>query len=89
MTEELSSGYSSQPEGLEKGPAVNNERAPHSYPGSLQDNVDESHEVADTVQKDIETDIGAWSCVLASLLFLIPSFGKFHCTIKATFHSRK
>ncbi|KAJ3548855.1 hypothetical protein NM208_g812 [Fusarium decemcellulare] len=59
----------------EKGPNVDVERAPSSYPSSTHDAGQESDDSVDSVGKDIESDLGAWACVLGSLLFLIPSFG--------------
>ncbi|KAF4463212.1 monocarboxylate transporter 2 [Fusarium albosuccineum] len=59
----------------EKSPNVDVESAPSSYPSSTHDAGQESDDSVDSVGKDIESDLGAWACVLGSLLFLIPSFG--------------
>lgn len=60
----------------EKGPVVDVESAPSSSPPSIPDDAgQDSDDSLDSLGKDIEGDLGAWACVLGSLLFLIPSFG--------------
>ncbi|KAM5346245.1 hypothetical protein ACJ41O_009250 [Fusarium nematophilum] len=59
----------------EKCPEIDVESAPNSYPPSLRDAGQESDGSTDPKGRDVETDLGAWTCVLGSLLFLIPSFG--------------
>ncbi|KAJ4316006.1 hypothetical protein N0V84_008070 [Fusarium piperis] len=59
----------------EKGPVVDVESAPSSSPPSIPDAGQDSDDSLDSLGKDIEGDLGAWACVLGSLLFLIPSFG--------------
>ncbi|KAF4961789.1 hypothetical protein FSARC_10085 [Fusarium sarcochroum] len=60
---------------FEKTPDVDVEGAPSSAPPSLPDEAQDSDSSSDTIFKDNESDLGAWSCVVGSLLFLIPSFG--------------
>ncbi|KAM0550691.1 hypothetical protein ACHAPJ_008755 [Fusarium lateritium] len=60
---------------FEKTPDVDVESAPSSVPPSLPDDAQDSDSSLDTPEKDNESDLGAWSCVVGSLLFLIPSFG--------------
>ncbi|KAJ4251046.1 hypothetical protein NW762_011696 [Fusarium torreyae] len=60
---------------FEKTPDVDVESAPSSVPPSLPDDAQDSDSSSDTIEKDNESDLGAWSCVMGSLLFLIPSFG--------------
>ncbi|KAM0468753.1 hypothetical protein ACHAP7_010537 [Fusarium lateritium] len=58
----------------EKTPDVDVESA-HSTISSTPDAGHESDDSLESIVKDKESDFGAWSCVLGSLLFLIPSFG--------------
>ncbi|KAM0331950.1 hypothetical protein ACHAPQ_005854 [Fusarium lateritium] len=57
-----------------KTPDVDVESA-HSTISSTPDAGHESDDSLESIVKDKESDFGAWSCVLGSLLFLIPSFG--------------
>lgn len=61
----------------EKGPVVDVESAPSSAAPSIPDAGQDSDDSLDSLGKDIEGDLAAWACVLGSLLFLVPSFGKY------------
>ncbi|KAH7153582.1 major facilitator superfamily domain-containing protein [Dactylonectria macrodidyma] len=41
----------------------------------VSEDVQDTESASTTTSRDIESDTGAWLCVLGSLLFLIPSFG--------------
>ncbi|KAF4995266.1 hypothetical protein FGRMN_5231 [Fusarium graminum] len=56
-------------------PDAHIESAPSILPPATPDAGHESDSSLESVIKDHESDFGAWSCVLGSLLFLIPSFG--------------
>ncbi|KAH7235518.1 major facilitator superfamily domain-containing protein [Fusarium tricinctum] len=58
----------------EKTPAVDVESAPSTL-SSTPDAGHDSDDSLESIIKDKESGFGAWSCVLGSLLFLIPSFG--------------
>ncbi|KAF5676177.1 riboflavin transporter MCH5 [Fusarium heterosporum] len=60
---------------FEKTPNVDVESGPNNLPPAISDAGHESDGSLESVIKDHESDFGAWSCVLGSLLFLIPSFG--------------
>jgi hypothetical protein len=61
----------------EKTPDVDVESAHSTISPSTPDAGQDSDDSMDSIIKDKESDFGAWSCVLGSLLFLIPSFGTF------------
>jgi hypothetical protein len=61
----------------EKTPDVDVESAPSTKSSSTPDAGQDSDDSLESIIKDKESDFGAWSCVLGSLLFLIPSFGTF------------
>lgn len=60
----------------DKVPTVDLESATPSAPPSEPDNSHSDSEKELEKKKDIESDIGAWLCVLAAMFFLISSYGK-------------
>jgi hypothetical protein len=54
------------------------ESAPTSAPPSQIDHSGGSDSEKEPEKRDIESDIGAWLCVLGSLLFLVSSYGKYY-----------